>query len=661
MSQQLGELPFFNRLSTRLTLLILVVVAVLAGATAFMVVRGFSLAQQGAFDTSLQGVHPTEGGETGFDPSTASDLNVIVRATLINLIAIFLFTLIGATVFSRTLLLEPIAALVRGTRELAAGHLGVTLPVTSRNELGLLAQAFNQMSVSLNERTRDLLGSNEALRVSEARFQLAMSGANDGLWDWDIAHESLYLSPRWKTMLGYREDDLGNSLETWQELIHPADREHTQTRLSDHLAGEATNIQIEHRLRRKDGGFSWILARGASLRNAQGSVVRMAGSITDITEKVSAVEVLEERVQKRTADLAALLELSNSTALTLEFAPLLEQILRKLQEVVGSSAAAVFEATPDGDLVLVTTRGKPASTDFDLVRSSIESRAPRSSLADGSRGGTDRLAIPLIVRDAIVGALVLEHRKGPFSEDRMQLASAFANQVAVALENAKLYQQVQTQAALEERQHLARELHDSVSQALYGILLGAHAIRKRLGEGPDLSEESREALDYVEHLAQAGIAEMRALIFELRPESLQQEGLIEALRKQLEALESRHGLATDFAFTGEPSLSLTNKQVFYRVAQEALHNVVKHARAGRVSVQLEQGEGEVSLEIVDDGAGFNTNETFPGHLGLKSMRERVTALGGTLDVRSQDGRGTTVRARLPLGATKSHAGSEEGK
>ncbi len=192
-------------------------------------------------------------------------------------------------------------------------------------------------------------------------------------------------------------------------------------------------------------------------------------------------------------------------------------------------------------------------------------------------------------------------------------------------------------------------------------MLGAHAIRKRLGEGPDLSEESREALDYVEHLAQAGIAEMRALIFELRPESLQQEGLIEALRKQLEALESRHGLATDFAFTGEPSLSLTNKQVFYRVAQEALHNVVKHARAGRVSVQLEQGDGEVSLEIVDDGAGFNTSETFPGHLGLKSMRERVTALGGTLDVRSQDGRGTTVRARLPLGAIESHAGSEEGK
>jgi PAS domain S-box-containing protein len=642
------ELPLFNRLSTRLTLLILVVVAILAGATAFMVVRGFSLAQQGAFESLTRGTAPAESeAETG-EPSTSTDLNAIVRATLINLIAIFLFTLVGATVFSRTLLLEPIAALVRGTRELAEGHLGVTLPVTSRNELGMLAQAFNQMSVSLNERSRDLLSSNEALRVSEARFQLAMSGANDGLWDWDITHESLYLSPRWKTMLGYREDELESSLETWQELIHPDDREHTRIRLQNHLAGETANFQMEHRLRRKDGGFSWILARGASLRDHQGKAVRLAGSITDITDKVTAVEVLEERVQKRTADLAALLELSNSTALTLELAPLLEQILSKLQEVVGSSAAAVFENSKGSDLVLIASRGKLESTDIDLVRKSIESRALHSRLGDGTQGKADQLALPLVVRDATVGALVLEHREGPFSEDRMQLASAFANQVAVALENAKLYQAVQAQAALEERQHLARELHDSVSQALYGILLGAHAVRKQLSARSELPKESREALDYVENLAQAGIAEMRALIFELRPESLQQEGLGGALRKQLEALESRHGLVTNFEFATEPSLPLTGKQVLYRVAQEALHNVVKHARAEQVWLELVQTDGQVLLEIVDDGVGFDTTKTFPGHLGLKSMRERIAALGGTLDVRSQDGRGTTVRALLPL-------------
>ena len=198
-------------------------------------------------------------------------------------------------------------------------------------------------------------------------------------------------------------------------------------------------------------------------------------------------------------------------------------------------------------------------------------------------------------------------------------------------------------------QHLARELHDSVSQALYAILLGTHTAQKQLERAPD---KAAGALTYVENLAQAGIAEMRALIFELRPESLEQEGLVGVLRKQVDALETRHGLEAEARLCDEPDLPFASKQVLLRVAQEAMHNIVKHARASTVRVHLRRtrSNGSARLELVvrDDGVGFDPGGDFPGHLGLTSMRERLGALGGDLDIDSTPGEGTTVTARLAL-------------
>ena len=148
---------------------------------------------------------------------------------------------------------------------------------------------------------------------------------------------------------------------------------------------------------------------------------------------------------------------------------------------------------------------------------------------------------------------------------------------------------------------------------------------------------------------------MRALIFELRPESLEEEGLSGALRKQMDAMESRHGLESEVAVSGEPELPFATKQVLYRVAQEALHNVVKHARAGRVRLALSESDERVTLEVGDDGIGFDPVDTPPGHLGLRSMRERVEELGGDFRLASTPGRGTEVRVSVPL-----HGGGGEG-
>ena len=492
-------LPFWQRLSTRLAVLILVIVLVLAGATAVLLVRGFN------------NVEPT------------SDLPGIVRGIIINLAAIFLLTLVGAAVFSRTLLTEPITTLAEAAQEITAGNLGVSLPVNSRSELGVLASTFNMMARSLEAHTQDLLEANEALRRSEAS--------------------------------------------------------------------------------------------------------------------------LEKRVQERTRELTALLELSNTTALTLELTPLLETTFDRLREVVPYRAVGVFEkrgpeASPELEKVAERGALSPIS---DAKLQEVMARREPVTLPDAIN------LFPLIVRDQAVGVLGLEcapHEA--LSAERLRVVAAFAAQAGVALENTKLSAQVGERAAYEERQHLARELHDSVSQALYSIVLGAHAAKKLLDHpDPASSQRAAEALSYVQSLAEAGLAEMRALIFELRPDILEREGLAAALRKQAEAVGVRHGLESELE-ASEPTLTFSAKQALFRVAQEALHNVVKHAQAQRVTVKLCQEDAQVHLTIQDDGVGFETDGLFPGHLGLKGMRERVAALGGELTIASGPG-GTTVAATVPEG------------
>ena len=209
-----------------------------------------------------------------------------------------------------------------------------------------------------------------------------------------------------------------------------------------------------------------------------------------------------------------------------------------------------------------------------------------------------------------------------------------------------LYEQAQELASLQERQRLARELHDSVSQALYGIGLGAHTALEALVESDP--EQTRASLAYVIALTEAGLAEMRALIFELHPESLEMEGLVAALRKQVAVLQTRYQMSVDVSLDAEPDLSLELKHTLYRIAQEALHNIVKHARASTVMLQLTQQNNEICLRICDNGKGFDPTSPFPGHLGVRSMQERTMKIGGTFTVESTPEHGTAIDVRIPM-------------
>jgi signal transduction histidine kinase len=195
-----------------------------------------------------------------------------------------------------------------------------------------------------------------------------------------------------------------------------------------------------------------------------------------------------------------------------------------------------------------------------------------------------------------------------------------------------------------ERQRLAREVHDSLIPMLYGIALGAERLTELAHD-----ETAREVASYVQDLASTALGEVRGLIFELRPERLALGGLGTALR-ELATFEARQSVRIAVRVDDDVDCSLPVLEAIYRIAQEALSNVVMHAHATSVRVDLRSEDGVLILEVGDDGVGFDADVDQPGHLGQQSMRERATALGGSLDVASQLRSGTTIRAVIPCSA-----------
>ena len=206
--------------------------------------------------------------------------------------------------------------------------------------------------------------------------------------------------------------------------------------------------------------------------------------------------------------------------------------------------------------------------------------------------------------------------------------------------------QVEALAVVEERNRLARDLHDSVSQALYGLTLSAEAAARQLDAG-DVSAAG-DQLGELRTTAQQALREMRLLIFQLRPPVLEQEGLAAALQERLQAVEGRAGVTTTLDVEGDGRLSPAVEAELDRIGQEALNNALKHARARRIAVKLRQDEHDVALEISDDGVGFDLGTTRArGGLGLRGMAERAARVGGSLAVESRPGEGTRVRVQVP--------------
>jgi two-component system nitrate/nitrite sensor histidine kinase NarX len=250
------------------------------------------------------------------------------------------------------------------------------------------------------------------------------------------------------------------------------------------------------------------------------------------------------------------------------------------------------------------------------------------------------LGVPLMVKGEVLGMLTLDHSQpGFFVAHRADLVQTFANQVAVALENARLYAQAEQSAAAAERSRLARDLHDAVTQTLFSSSLIAEVLPRLWERDPD---EGRRRLSELRELTRGALAEMRTLLMELRPSALAEAGLADLLRQLAESITGRARVPVTLAVEGECKLEAGVKVALYRIAQEALNNVAKHAGATAATLRLScQPEG-VRLCVADDGLGFDPESLPPDSLGLGIMRERAETIGAALTIESQPGAGTEI-------------------
>jgi signal transduction histidine kinase len=264
------------------------------------------------------------------------------------------------------------------------------------------------------------------------------------------------------------------------------------------------------------------------------------------------------------------------------------------------------------------------------------------------------VATPLIIQDAPYGMLVVYYRtqRQIISQD-IRLAMSVAHQAALAIESARLRERAEQTAVVTERSRLSRELHDSVTQSLYSVMLFAEASVRSLA-----NQETAEASDYLKELrdtAQEALREMRLLIFELRPPALEKHGLVAALQTRLNAVEGRGGMKTALNVSDDrraEQLPVVMQEELYQIVREALNNVIRHAHAQRVEVGIAFAEQEIQLKVTDDGIGFvpvSADES--SGLGLRGMRERVQRIGGTLEISSGNGKGTRVTVQVPYAQT----------
>ena len=340
-------------------------------------------------------------------------------------------------------------------------------------------------------------------------------------------------------------------------------------------------------------------------------------------------------LRRRVADLDGLQGISRLLADREDLGPALREVEPRI--------AAFLEA--DEARVVLTSGAAQAAGD-----ASARAAAPRLVPAEGA------LVVPIATRGDTLGALHVSRTGGePFTQHERGLAQTVADDIAAAVENEVLHARQTRAAAEEERQRLARELHDAVAQTVYSATLVAEALPAVWDRD---EQEGRENVSRLRRLTRAALAETRALLFELRPAALE--------AAPLDALLERLGDAVAGQFPGEvtvlaaecPDLPPEVKLAFYRVAQEACANVVKHAQATDVRVELTRSrDGTMVLEVRDDGQGFDPGAVSAARMGIRMMHERMENLGASLDLQSLQGRGTTITATWP-GRTAGRAAGE---
>ncbi|MCC6147678.1 MAG: PAS domain S-box protein [Anaerolineaceae bacterium] len=534
-----------------------------------------------------------------------------------------------------------------------------------------------------------------ALRESEERFRLAFEGGPLGMFLVDKDLRLFKVNQSLCEMLGYDEQEItGDSV---LDLSLPEDVEGDRQAIQELLDGQREEINTEKRYLSRQGEIIWANFTAKLIRNTDGAPLYVLGMVVDITPRKHTEEELQKHrehlealVEQRTQELSirnqelemeilerkkaelaereqrALAEALSDTAArlnsTLDLDHLLDLILANIEQVAPHDAAQVLLV--EQDIVRVVRQKKyfedekaesalPTSFSLDefhdlqeMVRSGNPYAAPnvinvsRHIMPMRMKWVHSYVGAPMKFGNKIIGFLCLFSSKpeflGPKHGENLQ---AFANQASIAIRNAGLYEQQRELAALEERQRLAREMHDAVSQILFSACLKAETLSILWKRDPDRALQS---LSDLYRLNRGALAEMRNLLVELRPQALISADLGDLIRQLADSVAGRTRIDTTVHVEGRNPLPAEVQIAFFRIAQEALNNIEKHACASQAQITLDNQGESVFLRIVDNGCGFDRDQLQSERLGMNIMLERAEAIHAKLNVKSQLGEGTLI-------------------
>jgi PAS domain S-box-containing protein len=534
-----------------------------------------------------------------------------------------------------------------------AGYIGSCVDITERKQAG------------------------EALRASEERFRTVFELAPIGITLVSPGGRPVRANRAFQEILGYSEEEFRNMVIT--DFTHPDDVGESRQLIWDVVDGSRDTFTMEKRYRRKDGELVWGRVAVSSVEDSSGELRQLIAMLQDISERRRAEEALRRRVEELDTLQATVLDITTRHDLP----TLLETVVRRAARLLGASGGGLYLCDPDreearcvvsynaprdySDVILSYGEGAAgvvAETGEPLIVDDYRTWSRRAAVYEEEQPFSAVLSAPMIWEGEVTGVIHVLHDEevGRFTQSDLELLTLFANHAAIAVENARLYDRLRSgrerlqalsqrivDAQEVERRRIARELHDEIGQALTAVKIDLQSARSLLE-----ATEHKTQLEHTITIVERTLEQVRDLSLDLRPSLLDDLGLVPALRWYVDRQAQQAGLSAHFyADPLEERLAPELEIACFRIVQEALTNVMRHAQAEHVDVELLNRDGMIETRIRDDGPGFDVQEALDeAHggksLGLLSMHERASVLGGKVEIESAPDTGTEIKARFPL-------------